>query len=619
MSRPIKTLLIVLASALLLAGLWRLLDDSVYRFRGLAGPATASVVLPETAATPTTYAGGEPSRLAVLLTDRNSGWLGLVHGLKSFGVPFTVTEDYRQALRHPVVMVYPVVSGKALSQQALAALSAFANDGGTLIGSHVLGGGLNDLFGFAEAVPSNTRRALQFPPDSATPLRYFGTRGHTLVMGSSTQPTGTYSYSAPTGQVLASYDDGSAAIVTRAVGKGRTYALGIDIGAFALRGHNNRQEGIAEQYVNRFQPGMDALFLQLRDWYVAHNRNAALIGTVPEGKQLSVLLTHDIDFTESINNAIQYAEYQRGRGIGGTYFIQTKYVRDWNDDVFFNQNGVQRAQQLHALGMEVASHSVAHSKVFSQLPLGTGDERYPAYEPFVKSRFETHHASVLGELRVSRYLLEANVPGLRVESFRPGHLENPASLPQALEASGYRFSSAVTANNALTHLPFRLNHSRGPQGETAVYEFPITVEDELEPPMGGRLPQALAIAEQIGRYGGLFLVLTHPNVLDHKLAFTQGLVEQLKPSAWYGSLARFGQWWVARDQVMLDVTDTSAAGQPAKLVRLQAPQAVSGLALELPERWQLLDAQPASAQPVRVGRQWVLPAISGEVVLRYTP
>ena len=44
MSRPLKTLLIALASALLLAGLWRLLDDSVYRFSGLAGPATASVV-----------------------------------------------------------------------------------------------------------------------------------------------------------------------------------------------------------------------------------------------------------------------------------------------------------------------------------------------------------------------------------------------------------------------------------------------------------------------------------------------------------------------------------------------------------------------------------------------
>lgn len=619
MSRPVKTLLIVLAAALLLAGLWRLLDDSVYRFTGLSGPATDSVVLPETPAAPVAYAGGEPSRLAVLLTDRSSSWLGLVHGLKSFGVPFTVTEDYQEALRHPVVMVYPVISGKALSQPALAALSAYANEGGTLIGSHVLGGGLNGLFGFGEAVPSNTRRQLQFAADNPLPPRYFGTRGHTLVLGSSVQPTGTYSYSAPSGQVLASYEDGSAAIVTRAVGKGRTYALGMDMGAFALLGHNNRQEGIAAQYVNRFQPGMDALFLQLRDWYVAHNRNAVLLGTVPEGKQLSVLLTHDIDFTESINNAVKYADYLRTRGIAGTYFIQTKYVRDWNDDVFFNKNGVERTRQLQALGMEVASHSVAHSRVFSKLPLGTGHERYPTYEPFVKSRSETRDASVLGELRVSRYLLEANVPGLQVESFRPGHLENPTTLPQALAASGYRFSSSVTANNALTHLPFRLNHSRGPNGETAVYEFPITLEDELEPPMGGRLPQALAIAEQIGRYGGLYVVLTHPNVLDHKLAFTQGLVEQLKPTAWYGTLARFGHWWVARDQVTLDVADAAVGGQPAKVVRLQVPQALAGLALDMPERWQLLDAQPASAQPLRVGRQWVLPAVSGEVVLWFSP
>lgn len=618
MSRPVKALLVVLTVALLLVGLWRVLDDSVYHFSGLSGPADASVVRAESQASPADHAGGAPSRLAILLTDRSASWLGLVHGLKAFGVPFTLTEDYREALQHPVVMVYPVVSGKMLSQPALAALSAYANDGGTLIGSQVLGGGLNGLFGFAEAVPSNARRQLRFAADNPMPTRYFGTQGHTLVLGSNAQPTGTYSHSAPSGQVLASYDDGSAAIVTRAVGKGRTYALGVDLGAFALRGHNNRQEGIAAAYVNRFQPGMDALFLQLRDWYVAHNRNAVLLGSVPEGKRLSVLLTHDIDFTASINNAIAYAEYQRTRGIAGTYFIQTKYVRDWNDDVFFNANGAARTRQLHALGMEVASHSVAHAKVFSQLPLGTGTERYPAYEPFVKSRLETRKASVLGELRVSRYLLEASVPGLRVESFRPGHLENPATLPQALEASGYRFSSSVTANNALTHLPFRLNHSRGPNGETAVYEFPITIEDELEPPMGGRLPQALQIAEQIGRYGGLFVVLTHPNVLDHKLAFTQGLVEQLKPTAWYGTVARFGHWWAARDQVTVDVADATVAGQPAKVVQLQAPQPLTGLALDVPERWQLLDAQPASARPLRVGRQWVLPAVSGEVVLRFS-
>jgi len=43
-----------------------------------------------------------------------------------------------------------------------------------------------------------------------------------------------------------------------------------------------------------------------------------------------------------------------------------------------------------------------------------------------------------------------------VVSFRPGHLSYPFALPQALQATGFAFSSSVTAGNALSHLPFRL-------------------------------------------------------------------------------------------------------------------------------------------------------------------
>ena len=68
-----------------------------------------------------------------------------------------------------------------------------------------------------------------------------------------------------------------------------------------------------------------------------------------------------------------------------TYFIQTKYMRDWNDNVFFNQAGLTPLKQLSALGMEIGSHSVAHSRVFNTLPLGSGNERYPSYRPFVRN------------------------------------------------------------------------------------------------------------------------------------------------------------------------------------------------------------------------------------------
>ena len=53
------------------------------------------------------YGSGEPSRLAILLTKSDSAWLGLAHGMKSFGIPFMITDALEKALEHRVVLVYP--------------------------------------------------------------------------------------------------------------------------------------------------------------------------------------------------------------------------------------------------------------------------------------------------------------------------------------------------------------------------------------------------------------------------------------------------------------------------------------------------------------------------------
>ena len=614
LSHRVKILSGFVLVALLITGLWHLLDDSVFRFPGLVGPAAPSVVRAESPTPASRYAGGSASRMAILLTDTDSGWLGLVQGLKSFGIPFTLTQDYQEALKHQVVMVYPVISGKTMNAEALRALTGFVQQGGTLVANQVLGGGLNSLFGFSQAVPSTARTRLNFSADNAFIARFFGQPELSIPIASPSQARGSYSYADPAGQVLARYDDGSAALITQTTGQGKTYALGLDLGAFSLLGYNNRQEGINTSYANSFQPGMDALFLLLRDIYVQNEPDAVLLGSVPDAKKISIVLTHDIDFTRSVVNASTYANYQKSQGIEATYFMQTKYVRDWNDDIFFNTEGAAKVGQLATLGMEIGSHSVAHSKVFSILPLGSGLESYPAYEPFVKSRSETRNATVLGELRISRYLLQATVPGLSVTSFRPGHLENPQTLPQALEAAGYCFSSSVTANNAMTHLPFRLNYNRRANDETGIFEFPITIEDELPPLMGSRLPQALDIAEKIQRYGGLYVVLTHPNILDHKLEFTRGLVEKMKPTAWFGTLQSFGQWWSARDRVSVDVSTLDGV----KTVSLNAPETLAGLTLKVPAGWHLLASRPPAIRPVSAGTQVLLPAFKGELELQFS-
>jgi len=112
------------------------------------------------------------------------------------------------------------------------------------------------------------------------------------------------------------------------------------------------------------------------------------------------------------------------------------------------------------------------------MPLGSGRERYPRYRPFVESVSRVRGASVLGELRVSRFLLE-QLAGARVVSFRPGRLSYPFSLPQALQATGYRYSSSITANTVLTHLPYQLTHDRADSALQPVTDYRMEVVHPL--------------------------------------------------------------------------------------------------------------------------------------------
>lgn len=559
-------------------------DQAFHRFPGVTGPAHATVVPPRVSTAWTTYAEGAKSRLAILLTDPDSSWLGLAHGLKSIGVPFRITRDVREALTHQVVVVYPMISGKVLSSQELQALAEFPQAGGTLIGVQVLGGGLNDVFGFRTAEVSRQRYDLHLSESDPLLADLTELRERHLRVGirdKGIEVMGTYGYTGSEAP-LARFDDGTAAVTQKTYGKGRAYAIGLDLGFLLLKGYNNRGEELVQTFDNQFDPTLDVWLRLLKSIYRTAQTGAVTLGTVPFGQSLSVMLTHDVDFTESIKNAVDYAEYEKSQGLIGTYFIQVKYIRDYNDDIFFNDEGVRYLARLAGLGMELGSHTIAHSRVFNRFPMGTGREAYPAYAPFVKDRTTALNASILGELRVSKFLID-HFSGQSIVSFRPGELSNPFSLPQALLATGYRYSSTATANNSLTHLPYQLNYDRLTDSEVELFEFPVTIEDEELPKMGDRLPEALEVARQISRYGGSMVVLIHPNILDHKLAFEKGFVEGVRSYAWFGSVREFGRWWAARNQVKLDVAQDATS----LTVTIASPESVDGLTLEIPAGWRL--------------------------------
>ena len=87
----------------------------------------------------------------------------------------------------------------------------------------------------------------------------------------------------------------------------------------------------------------------------------------------------------------------------------------------------------------------------------------------------------------------------------------------------------------------------------------------------------------------------------------------MKPTAWFGTLASFGHWWAARDQVLVDVTSVNRL----KTLTLHAPDMITGLTLEVPAGWQLGPNQGAGTMASQSGRQILLPGFKGQLQLQF--
>lgn len=608
--RWLGTLLLIAAVVAALFGARHLMGTS-RPIPGLSGPPGTSSVAAPVVAQPGDFAPGGASRLAIYLTDPASSWLGLALGLRSIGVPFIVTTDVREAVRHRLVLAYPTISGQRVDTAASLALRRHVAAGRTLVGFEILGAGLDDVFGLQGVEAGRGRKSFTWTPEAAAALGFNAPQEQFIPFTGAGAIQGMPGYALKTssGEVLARFDDGQPALIGHSIGAGRAYAMGLDVGGFIASAQQGRRQG--REYVDGYEPGVDLLLRWMLHLYREAEPLAVTLGTVPQGRPLSVVLTHDVDYNQSIRNGLAYAQAEAAQQVRATYYIQTKYVRDWVDEAFFDADGIEGVRALHKAGAEIASHSVSHSPVLSKFAMGTGQEQYPGYQPFVKSREQTDGGTLLGELRVSRFLLQAATPDSTVDAFRPGFLEYPFGLPEALQATGYRYSSSVAAGTVLTHLPFQLTRHRDGQALVPVWEFPITLEDERVRPMDtALLARALEIARRLSAYGGMCVVLIHPNVLDDKLRFQQAFVARMREAgAWLGPLGEFAHWWEARDQVQVDVD--SAGARPRLLLR--APTAVAGLALQLPPGWRIADGASVHASAAAHGVSLDLPA--GQTIL----
>lgn len=564
--------------------------NEVYISPGVKGPEDHSVIAERSITSWRQYSTGLESRLAILLTDSNSSWLGLVHGLKTMGIPFTVTMDYKKALMHKVVMVYPVISGATLPANVLQNLAEHPRNGGTLIGVQVLGA-LNEVFGFEEVVPGKQHFSLRMNTDMENPLtaEFTDPKEKEISLGNHErfkETIGTHSYIKTVMQPVMTYEDKTVAVSQRWYQYGKAFAFGFDIGYLILKAHNIRHEDWNRSPMNEYEPTVDVILRLLKNIYLQSEADAVFIPTVPYNRDLAVCITHNINYKRSMDEAIDLAREEQHQNIRSTYFIQTRYIKDSRNPLFFSEGDFLKLRQLAAFGVDIQSNSVSGSPSFDQFDQGTGNEIYPDYKPYVMAFDKTYSGSVFGELRISRFLIDYYIPGNNTNTFRSAFPYIPFTFPQSLMATGYRFSSSIPANMALTHFPVQMNYNREYDNELPVYEFPVTDDDEIPPYTTDRAKRAINLGKKIARYGGCFIGQVHPTKKGK--AVQNQFYQAFKDHAWFGSIRDYGLWWAARNEISVDVLNENGT----RTVILTIPKRIEGLAIMLPLRSTAVSIQP---------------------------
>jgi hypothetical protein len=554
-----------------------------------------------------------PLQVAVYWTNPDEGVLGVVHALRAMGVPFFVTRDFSRAILHRLIMIYPSADPTTFSGGQIEELKRHMQSGGSVFAVNVLARSLGELFGFSAVTASRQRYQVNFSAGSDPVLRYLN-RPEELQVPLGDRKYGqifwTNGYSPErTATVLAHFEDGLAVVVRKSWGKGAAYVCGVSFHDAILRNQVNRDYDAERHYVNAFEPGADVWLLLLRAWYETAEPAAVRVATIPGGQMSVLLLSHDVDWENSFTPGLSFAKAEASLQTRSTFFIQTKYVSDANSHAFFFGNDLADTRTLFSSGHSIGSHSIIHSRGFNKFELGTGREEYPVYQPRGTGFESATGATVFGEVRVSKQLLDGEISGQHTEFFRAGHLRVPPTLPEALQRCGYKFDSSFTADDVLSNFPYALPLGLLFEEDSGIYEFPVTIDDSEAPPLEQRVEKALEVIRANAENGAVNVVLIHPTDSQGNLVAEEALLRRLPPGVMATDMESFARFWRARDRLQwtarvtkdqsemdLDVTsDERIEGLTFEFQREIAE--VKGDAKVLPDRRRiLLPAQETGAK-----------------------
>ena len=452
------------------------------------------------------------------------------------------------SMNHPVTF----------SKRELKVLYNFVSKGGTVVGNEVLAtryGSLKALFGYKSYHPTKKHKQLLL---KITPyFTYLNQEEERKYRLSGTQ-RGPYTNDIEVGtaKVIASYEDTHVAITLNHYGEGDALLLGVSLFDLRYRNLFGKDYNANKVYANGYEPLSDMIVFLLQGIYTKKLGTTMMLNTAKGANHATVVITHDVDYEHSMKNIEAFVDLEREQSVKATYTIQTKYIKDYKDNPFFDSSTIGYILDAQKRGFEIASHTVLHTENFFTLAMGDCKEHYPQYKPFSMGELEDSGTPTLcGELKVSKSLLLGS--GVKeVVSFRSGHLYYNPHLPQVMEKLGYRFSSCFSAEDVLTYFPYRYVYDYETlSNESKIWELPLTYEDEAFPPLYFRVDDALHLFEKLYRHGGVFTLLIHPDLTFKRLknldiSFQKAFIEGLPDDVWIDTMKEVGTFWDQRDRIV---------------------------------------------------------------------
>ncbi len=485
------------------------------------------------------------------------------HMAKVTGIPFIITQDVDVAVNYAMILSSSLFTSSTFSTDEKTALIDYVQTGGVLIAPRIQDEDFYSLFGIDGYESSNSRFEIHWDTslDEAS-LKYIDEPEEQIIsLGRNTYSSifKTLGYSTTFAKTLATYDDGSAAVIKNLYGNGAAVSIGLSWKEVILRNQINRDYEAQRITSNGFEPTSDVLFLFVRALFLEHNQHAVWKNTSP-GRSLSTLMiTHDIDSSTGMDTLEVFVDYETENNIEATYNITVRYF----DDELMSNFYINRQSTLDYIksnGHNFGSHSVGHFFDFGEddiFPIGTTGNTKDNYHPFNDGNV-TSSGSVYGELEVSKNVLENDIPNQTIRTFRAGHLAFHKNLVDVLDDLGYDYNSSFSANDVLTNFPYQNKKGRSFSGETSnIYEIPVTISDVFHAnPISifnyfDKANTWLEITRKNQANGAPTVLLIHPN-RNYKLEGMAYYLDELPNDINIMEFEKFGDFWRAREDFVFD-------------------------------------------------------------------